>query len=252
MINIKNLLFKISDWFAVPKCIGCGEVIESGLFMCDRCAEIWSGAKTEICRRCGKTCDACACVPELLEPSEYYKLKNPLWLAFYESYDSESERTLSGKIIYKFKRRYNRRLIRFFALEMSAKILTRIREDEIPLSEFVITYAPRSRESVNEYGFDHSKKLSEEISVITGISFVPVIKRKSGTVQKNLDYGGRIKNAASSYTLVKSKADAINGRHIILIDDVMTSGATMSACAKLLLGASASSVLCASILKTKT
>lgn len=256
-MTINTILSKISEWFVVPKCVACGEIMNlsngenPNILMCDACAEKWIEGKTEICPKCRKTCDVCECIPELLEPSEFCRTEAPVWLAFYDSLDSGSGRTFNERIIYKFKRSYNRRLTRFFALEMSAKILTRIRNSNIQLSDFILTYTPRSKQSVNEYGFDHAKKLTEEISSITGIIQIPLIRRKSGTIQKNLNYTGRIKNAAGSYSVISSKASQVKGKHIILIDDVITSGATMAACIKILFAVSAETVLPAAILKVK-
>lgn len=253
METILSKLSKIWQWCIVPKCIACGKIIEPDLFMCDECAGKWIQEKSQICPECSGTPDICKCVPEALRSLQNKNIRDPIWIGFYDS-SHENGNTFNETIIYKFKRQYSKRTIRFFALEMSAKILTVIRESaaDQQISDFIITYVPRSKDSIREYGFDHSKKLSEEISKITGISHAALIMRKAGTVQKNLNYAGRIKNAAISYDISKTGAQKAAGRHIILIDDIITTGATIAACAKILSNTNipARSIIPAAVMRT--
>jgi Predicted amidophosphoribosyltransferases len=228
MINILQIFI---DLFCAPKCVGCGKQLDdSSLSMCDDCAILWLGAKSEICPSCVKSCDACGCLPPLLSgnaaPSAF-----PQWCAFYDTANRES---VSSKMVYRLKTRSDRRLVRFIAKEMSAKMVTRLRKSNIAASDVVITFAPRSRESIEKYGFDHAKMLAKEIAKITNTEFAPLIKRVSGNVQKSLSYDERIENAAQSYKLNAKAAAKLTKKHAILIDDVITTGSTIAACQSLL------------------
>lgn len=63
--------------------------------------------------------------------------------------------------------------------------------------------------------------------------------RATGT-QTALDRGARLKNLREAFSL--RKGAQVVGRHIVLVDDVLTTGATLDACAQVLLAAGAASV----------
>jgi predicted amidophosphoribosyltransferase len=63
--------------------------------------------------------------------------------------------------------------------------------------------------------------------------------RPTGT-QTALDRAARLKNLREAFSLRKG-ANVI-GRHLVLVDDVLTTGATLDACAQVLLSAGAASV----------
>lgn len=56
------------------------------------------------------------------------------------------------------------------------------------------------------------------------------------------DYAGRAREVAGSVAVRAGRADAIAGRHVVIVDDVLTSGATCGACTQALLAAGAASV----------
>ena len=66
--------------------------------------------------------------------------------------------------------------------------------------------------------------------------------------QKELDAASRLKNAKKSFSLRKN-TDAV-GKKFVIVDDVITTGATVRACEELLYSAGAASVFVISIAKT--
>ena len=66
-------------------------------------------------------------------------------------------------------------------------------------------------------------------------------KRREGAPQKRMDFHERKQNVAGAYHVHKRKE--CRDRVIVLIDDIMTTGATGSACAELLYGAGAKEVI---------
>lgn len=64
-----------------------------------------------------------------------------------------------------------------------------------------------------------------------------LIKIKSGAAQVNLSRRERLENVRGSFRVKNSSS--IKDKHILLIDDVVTTGATVNECAKVLSGAGA-------------
>lgn len=84
--------------------------------------------------------------------------------------------------------------------------------------------------------YNQAAILSEAVSKRTGIRHVPdiLLRNKATPMQKGLSRAERLKNQRGSICANNRYKDAVLGRKILLIDDVMTTGATLSACAEVL------------------
>jgi ComF family protein len=92
-----------------------------------------------------------------------------------------------------------------------------------------------------ERGFNQSELLARFVSKRTGIPLAPGLKRRKRTdPQAGLTRAQRRTNVAGAFE-VKGRSD-IEGRHVLLIDDVLTTGATASACSAVLKRAGAKRV----------
>jgi ComF family protein len=84
-----------------------------------------------------------------------------------------------------------------------------------------------------ERGFNQSELLAKFLSERTGIPVaVGLRRRKSTAPQAGLTRAQRRTNVAGAFEV--DQRDRIDGRHVLLIDDVLTTGATASACAAVL------------------
>jgi ComF family protein len=92
--------------------------------------------------------------------------------------------------------------------------------------------------------FNQSATLAEEISRIAGIPVLhDTLKRVRATVQQvGLSKTERANNVQGAFRVGADAKAAVTGRHFILIDDVLTSGATADTCARALLRAGAAHV----------
>ena len=92
--------------------------------------------------------------------------------------------------------------------------------------------------------FNQSAALSR---VISGLCGVPVLhdalKRVRATPQQvGLSKTQRVDNVQGAFRMAPDKNAAVAGRRLVLIDDVLTSGATVDTCARVLLRAGAAHV----------
>ncbi|MEL7490868.1 MAG: ComF family protein [Pseudomonadota bacterium] len=69
-----------------------------------------------------------------------------------------------------------------------------------------------------------------------------LIRRRATPPQQQLSEAARKRNVAGAFAVDEERCDLIRDRHIILVDDVLTTGATLSACARALKSAGAARV----------
>jgi len=91
--------------------------------------------------------------------------------------------------------------------------------------------------------FNQSGALAKIIEKQTGVPVAGALRRVKPTLQQvGLSKSERARNVQGAFTVPHEKRAAIEGRHVVLIDDVLTSGATVDACARALLQARAGQV----------
>ena len=109
-------------------------------------------------------------------------------------------------------------------------------------SDFLIP-VPLHKSRYRERGFNQSEIVAQEISKITGISVLKsgLKRRKNTKDQTNLSPEQREENVRGAFTVTES--ERMNGKKIILVDDVITTGATLSECAHVLKQAGAEKII---------
>lgn len=106
-----------------------------------------------------------------------------------------------------------------------------IKESEIDID--IICYIPMIRKDERKRGFNQCKLIANEIGYNLNIPVSNCIKKVKHTKeQKKLTKEERIKNLIGAFE-VKSNED-IKNKRVLLIDDVMTTGATIGECTKIL------------------
>ncbi|MEO1150011.1 MAG: ComF family protein [Pseudomonadota bacterium] len=92
--------------------------------------------------------------------------------------------------------------------------------------------------------YNQAALLSQQVGAATGLAVdvQSLIRHRNTPPQKDLSPDARQRNVAGAFAVRDEAADAIKGRHVILVDDVYTTGSTLSACASRLRRAGASRV----------
>jgi ComF family protein len=108
---------------------------------------------------------------------------------------------------------------------------------DLPAIE-IITWVPLSRRRLGERGYDQARVLAEGLARRTGRTCVPMLRRVVHTSpQAKRDAHQRKTAMRGVFTLSsRSRRTAMPSR-VLLVDDVLTSGATAEACARVLRGA---------------
>ena len=217
----------IKRTFITRKCIICGELIsydEKEPF-CEKCSELWESQVNIKCKRCSYDREYCMCLPDKVKSISHGVA---VWSVFY---DSSSENQMNN-IVYTIKRQGYRDSIDFCAGEIKKRLLYICNLHNINISEYEITYPSRKRSGISKYGFDHVKRLAHALSAKLGIKSVRLFANCGKEDQKELNKRERLKNAQKSYKIIN--AQYVSGKKFFLVDDVMTTGATLYACANLL------------------
>jgi ComF family protein len=112
----------------------------------------------------------------------------------------------------------------------------------------VLIPIPLHKVKQRERGYNQSDLIARGIADVTGILLCrdAVRRRKHTQTQTQLDLEGRRKNMEGAFEVKPSALRAIEGKTCLLIDDVITTGATIIFCAKELRKGGASNVIAAS------
>ena len=91
---------------------------------------------------------------------------------------------------------------------------------------------PLAKKKKRKRGYNQSEYLAKGLSMITGIPVRDDVVRRiiANPTQTRLNAEQRKKNVENIFKLVNGKA--IEGKHVLLLDDVITTGATILSCAK--------------------
>lgn len=198
-----------------PKCILCNQLLAKN--------------ETDLCTHCRVH------TPEFV----YSKNKFPFvagWTALWYYKDTVRNSLLS----YKFYR--GRSNGRVYGRLLAMKLYT-----EKPEGFDIITFIPVSFVRKWKRGFDQVELIARSVGQELGAKPVKTLKKLRNNVPQSTIKGmaQRRANVLGAYRVRDPKAVA--GKRILLLDDIITTGATASECAKTLLLAGAKEVYCAAV-----
>lgn len=99
---------------------------------------------------------------------------------------------------------------------------------------------PTTGTRLRERGYNQAEVLATALARATGRTLLRALRRAPGAgSQTNLQPVARLANVAGAFRPVDAALNEIAGEHLLLVDDVLTTGATVVACAETLLAAGA-------------
>lgn len=201
------------------KCALCGAdtFVDNELF-CPRCAK-------EIFPNDGKTCLTCGTALYGIEDycSKCGKAKRSFDKAVSVfRYEGEIKR-----LFYKFK------FFGYFDLcRRLAPLLKKCYQANFSQPFDYVTYVPSEIESQRERGYNQSYLLCKGLCDIINFSAVSLlVKVKAIKPQEGLSFLQRVENVKGAYVVAEEFADKLKGKSVLIIDDVLTTGATADECA---------------------
>ncbi len=225
---MNNFIDKIFSRIFPHKCTFCRTAIPytNDSFICTSCKAALPYMPLNGCAKCGRPLGDFA-LPVCLECR---RDKRPFSGAFTPlEYKGNVRRALINMKFYDAP---------YFTRSFAVLIAERILSGEMPHIDF-ITYVPLSQSRLSERGFNQSQLTAEFLGEILHLPVTPTLLRREGTAQQaTLNYALRRENAKKSFY---GKDITLSGT-ALLIDDIMTTGATLSACASILINLGCSKV----------
>ena len=196
---------------------------------CLLCEKVLGKDETDLCRQCR------------VDAPETAKLKIKIsFVARYASVWYYKDKVRSSILHYKFMHH------RGHAVGYARILAMKIQREE--MDDFqILTWVPVSRRRKYRRGFDQVELLVRHLGRELGVKPVSTLKKIRHTQPQSTltDPSHRRANVLGAYQVIDPQL--VQGKRILLIDDVLTTGATASECAKTLLLAGAAEVSVATL-----
>ena len=223
MFGLGRLTGLVIDSFFPQQCVGCGKV---GLFVCHACFRRLSRVLPPFCPKCGyPQISGIVCPTCRKEQSEIDGIRSAFWLD-----------DIMRRAIHQLKYRN----LRGIAPYLAGLLADYLRAN--PLPGEVLIPVPLHPRRLRERGYNQSSLLAGELSKQIGLPVNEscLVRVKQAQPQtKAVNVEERRQNVADAFSC---RNNSVNGKQVILIDDVCTSGATLKACAVTLKNGGATSV----------
>ena len=136
------------------------------------------------------------------------------------------------------------------AAEGYGELLARCAAEELGGQFDTVTWVPVSKKREHERGYDQARLLAKATAKELGLPLTQTLHKQRNTQPQSGtgDAAKRRANITGAYRMKRS-AD-VTGKRVLLIDDIVTTGATLSECARVLGKAGAEQVVCATVARS--
>ncbi len=206
-------------------CNCCNCEIFNNDYFCDDCKNSFLEIRADKCNHCGRRtsevslfCNSCSGKNLQFDKARsVYEYCEPI-----------------SALIKAFKYDGKKYLAEVFANKMVSAFLLNFSDVDL------ITFVPMSKKREKLRGYNQSKLLAQELSLLTGIKCIETVIKKSETErQANLSAKDRRNNLKNSFKVAKS---VVKDKRVLIVDDVLTTGSTADVLAEAFKKASAQAV----------
>ena len=215
-----------------PVCTICGRTVRAGEYLCNDCEAKTIRIVPPFCEKCSESFEGSIREPFTCANCAHRTMHFDAAVAAYRG------RGVVRQIIHEFK--YGRQI---HLQHLVARWLCAALDDErLRGRKFhVIIPVPLHASRQRERGFNQAELIAQLLSADTSLPARPLLERvRYTTTQTALDRAERMENLHNAFRLRK-KAD-VRALRVLLVDDVLTTGSTLSECARVLKRAGALSV----------
>lgn len=214
-----SIIDRIASIYAPFTCLGCGN--EQNRLLCAACIETVALVPSR-CYRCHKTtrgyevCTAC-------------KPKTPLRRVAVWAHYQECPKELIQKA--KYQRAHA-------GLQEAAECMSAL----LPHfgADFIVVPTPTASSRVRQRGYDQANVIARYLARRHNVTYVRLLARLGQAHQVGASRSERVEHLKNAFRPIKTHR--IHGAHIVLIDDVCTTGATLESAARALRKAGAKRV----------
>lgn len=200
-------------------CLGCGE---EGSVVCDWCQPDFATPLPDRCYKCKVQTESSLVCKKCRRESRL----GHVWAR--TEYDARAK-----QLIHDFK---------FVRKQAAAKKIAQMMAETLPYlpPDTIITHIPTASRRVRQRGYDHAELLAAALSRELGLSRKKLLVRVTRTRQVGAKRAERIKQMENAFRAIND--DDLRKSTVLLIDDLVTTGATLESAAKCLKTSGAKSI----------
>lgn len=195
----------IISLIAPHKCVGCDR---EGSLLCDPCGKTL-GINNERCKKCESTFRRQGCVCFV-----------PIARAYAATKYGSLPRQLVGKL-------------KFDRAKSAADVMATLCAPLVPPESTIISYVPTANSRVRMRGYDQSGLIARRVAQYCNKPMAPLLARTSEVRQVGSTAEVRRSQLKEAFRPIA--LPVIANSHVVLIDDVLTTGSTVRAAAKVLM-----------------
>lgn len=215
----------VLHWIYPRRCAFCSAVISPKETICPDCVKNLAWVEAPICKTCGRGLPYCKC-------RKRYQFRRCVAPFYYEG------RAKSAVLRLKFYGRTEA------AAVLGAQMYDTVVREYGGNPADVVCCVPAGKSTIKKRGYNHAELLGQQVAALLKKPFAAdvLLKVLDCPPQHSMGARDRWSNVLGAYGV--ENAQAVVGKTVLLVDDIMTTGATLNECAKALKEAGAREVFC--------